>query len=1268
MSHLANTALNATPHTMDRPFRVLQLNVRRQQGVQLSLLNDGQLRNFGVLAIQEPTIRKCENTLLTTPMHHQNWTKMTPTALSEGRWAASSMLWVNNALEASQIPVPSADITAVLVNLHDRAVIVASIYVKPRDQQVLRQTIQHIQDLSRAALSGRRTDLLFVGDFNLHDQLWGGDEVAPSRQGEADSLVHTMNELALQSLLPRGVKTWRENNHESTIDLTLASEALAEDMITCQIHKTEHGSDHRAIETAFQIQAPEARSSEPRLLFKNAPWNKIQARIAHTLGAMPTGGSVQHQTDQLMKAVLEAVYALTPKAKPSPYAKRWWTADLTKLRKTYTYLRNRARACRRGGQPLQDLERRAKVASKEYHDAIRKQKRAHWEEFLADDTNIWEAARYLQPGHNPFDRVPTLTAADGSAAQNLEEQATELLRTFFPPLPDVCGSEQSKSNRTCVAFPSLTTEEIERQLHGTKPWKAPGEDGLPAAVWKHIWPAVRERVVTLFQASVDNGQVPVQWTHAKIIPLKKPNKGDYTKAKAWRPISLLSTLGKLLEATLAERISHLVETHGLLPANHFGARKGKSTEQALTLLQERVYQAWRSRRVVSLVSFDVKGAYNGVCKERLLQRLAARRIPPQLTKWVDAFCSNRTATLVVNGQATAKQALIQAGLPQGSPLSPILFLFYNADLVQHPINNSEGAIAFMDDYSAWVTGESASANRQKLEGQIDRAMKWAHRSGATFETDKTTIIHFTRNPKKTDESPYTIKGTSIYPVGQVKLLGVIMDAKLRFRQHIARAATRGLRAAMALRRLRLLSPVTARQLFTATVAPVVDYASVVWSHACRKSDLSEMNRVQKVGAQAITGAFRTVATAVLEAEAGIRTVDARHCRKALKFWIDIHTLQPSHPLANLKTKQYRRFRSPLQQLAYKHQHIPIDRMEKVSPYLLSPDERRIEAIIHPDRVVAAEAVANTSGIIIATSCSQRNGLVGMGGAICPRVNGSGSKPVTYYSVTITTDEEQNAYTAELHAIAMALKCMPQTVRDMQLVVCSANQSALRAISQPRQQSGQTSIGIIYEARQRLEVRNNRVICMWLPATEDSPLAQRAKAAAKAATAHGRRPQVKTYQAKSTALNKAMSAAAEEHRLPPHVGRHSREVDVALPGKHTTKLYNQLKKDEASILAQLRTGATRLNSYLHKIGRAESDLCPCGSASETIKHFLFRCSLWNQQRLQLFKDTRPRNGNLSYCVGGKTPADSPEWAPDMKAVRATINFARATGRLQQQQLT
>ena len=109
--------------------------------------------------------------------------------------------------------------------------------------------------------------------------------------------------------------------------------------------------------------------------------------------------------------------------------------------------------------------------------------------------------------------------------------------------------------------------------------------------------------------------------------------------------------------------------------NHFGARKQRSTEQALMLLQERIYRAWRQRKVLSLISFDVKGAYNGVYKERLLQRLRARRIPPSLCRWVDAFCSDRTATLSVNRYESEKQGLPQAGLPHGSPLSPILFLF-----------------------------------------------------------------------------------------------------------------------------------------------------------------------------------------------------------------------------------------------------------------------------------------------------------------------------------------------------------------------------------------------------------------------------------------------------------------------------------------------------------------------------------------------------------------------------------------------------------------
>jgi len=176
-------------------------------------------------------------------------------------------------------------------------------------------------------------------------------------------------------------------------------------------------------------------------------------------------------------------------------------------------------------------------------------------------------------------------------------------------------------------------------------------------------------VLALFRASLEDGSLPSQWRHAKIIPLKKPGKEDYTVTKAWRPISLLATLGKVLELVIAERISHAVETYGLLPTNPFGTRKQRSAEQALVFLQEQIYAIWRGRKVVSLISFDVKGAYNGVSKERLVQRMRVRDIPEELCRWTEAFYSDRTASIRINGRIAEGRNLPQAGLPQSFPLS-----------------------------------------------------------------------------------------------------------------------------------------------------------------------------------------------------------------------------------------------------------------------------------------------------------------------------------------------------------------------------------------------------------------------------------------------------------------------------------------------------------------------------------------------------------------------------------------------------------------------
>lgn len=272
------------------------------------MMNDKKIEDATVLAIQEPQARRIQGRLLTTPMGHHKWIKMVPTAEREGRWAIRGMLWANKDVEAEQVPIKSPDMTAAIVRLPDRLVLAVSVYVPRGDVQALRDTCINLRKTIPDVRwgSGRAVDVVIAGDFNRHDQLWGADEVSMEKQGEADPIIGLMNDFMLRSLLLRGTKTWQSGDHETTIDLVLASEELADTAIKCTIHDTEHGSDHRTINTAFDISVPTPKQQE-RLLLKNTPWKKINDRITDRLRSSPAGNTVQHKTDRLMSAVLEAV-------------------------------------------------------------------------------------------------------------------------------------------------------------------------------------------------------------------------------------------------------------------------------------------------------------------------------------------------------------------------------------------------------------------------------------------------------------------------------------------------------------------------------------------------------------------------------------------------------------------------------------------------------------------------------------------------------------------------------------------------------------------------------------------------------------------------------------------------------------------------------------------------------------------------------------------------------------------------------------------------
>jgi hypothetical protein len=138
-------------------------------------------------------------------------------------------------------------------------------------------------------------------------------------------------------------------------------------------------------------------------------------------------------------------------------------------------------------------------------------------------------------------------------------------------------------------------------------------------------------------------------------------------------------------------------------------------------------------------------------------------------------------------------------------------------------------------------------------------------------------------------------------------------------------------------------------------------------------------------------------------------------------------------------------------------------------------------------------------------------------------------------------------------------------------------------------------------------RGNSLRIQWLRASCENELIQKAKEEARKMTRGDVTRSKQLPAIKSTSLNIARQKQPATTCLPDKVGKYSKRIDVALPGKHTKVMYDQLGRKEASLLVQLRTGMARVNDYLHRIQAAPSDLCACGQARETIEHFIFTCT-------------------------------------------------------------
>lgn len=261
--------------------------------------------------------------------------------------------------------------------------------------------------------------------------------------------------------------------------------------------------------------------------------------------------------------------------------------------------------------------------------------------------------------------APELQRPDGSVAQEATAKAEVLRQSFFPPprwadLSDTIGYEYPEA----IECPEITLNEITQAIRRAAPNKAPGVDGITNKILHQTLDILLPSLHRLFNACLHLGYCPTHFREAVTVVLRKPGKDDYTQPKAYRPIALLNTLGKALESIVASRLTYLADTHQLLPSRHTGGRKLASTDHALHLLSQRIYQAWGDGKVASLLLLDVSGAFDNVSRPRLLHNLRKRRISAILVRWIGSFLSDRSTTLKLQ-EYMAPSAPVETGIPQG---------------------------------------------------------------------------------------------------------------------------------------------------------------------------------------------------------------------------------------------------------------------------------------------------------------------------------------------------------------------------------------------------------------------------------------------------------------------------------------------------------------------------------------------------------------------------------------------------------------------------
>jgi hypothetical protein len=316
--------------------------------------------------------------------------------------------------------------------------------------------------------------------------------------------------------------------------------------------------------------------------------------------------------------------------------------------------------------------------------------------------------------------------------------------------------------------------DLQKLANTLKLRKACGIDGIPNECLRHLPRRPLVHLTHLFNHCIRLSHFPESWKEAKVITLPKSGK-DPKFPQNLRPISLLSTTGKLFEKVILKIYQRHIDERDPLNASQFGFRARHSTTLQCMRFTDHMTLNFNNNMSTAAVFLDIEKAFDTTWHPGLRNKLSKMHFSTSLIKLISSFLSNRKFRVSVEGEMSTPRE-IQAGVPQGSVLSPTLYSLYINDAPQSP---GVHLALFADDTCIYSTDRKEGYVLRKLQRGLTSMESWCELE----HEDKTQAIYFSRG-RRLVEAHLTLKGRNIPFVTHIKYLGVMFNRKITSRIHI----------------------------------------------------------------------------------------------------------------------------------------------------------------------------------------------------------------------------------------------------------------------------------------------------------------------------------------------------------------------------------------------------------------------------------------------------------------------------------------------------